>query len=42
MNSKVEEARQRSVNLLDETRRETRSTLSRLDPEWVVLTDERA
>ena len=42
MISKVEEARQRSLNLLDETRLETRSTLSGIDPERVVHTDERA
>jgi hypothetical protein len=42
MISKVEEERQESLNLLNETRRETQSTLSRLDPDKIVHTDERA
>jgi hypothetical protein len=42
MNSNLQEARQQSLNLLDKTRRETRSILSRLDPGLVVNTDERA
>jgi hypothetical protein len=42
MNSSVEQRRRQTLNLLDKTRRETRSELSRLDPERVVHTDERA
>jgi DinB superfamily len=42
MNSNVEEARRQSLSLLNTTRRATRSTLSRLDPEQVVHNDERA
>jgi hypothetical protein len=42
MNSNVEERRRQTLDLLEKTRRETRSALSRLDPERVVHTDERA
>ncbi len=42
MNSNVEETRRLMLALLDRTRRETRSLLSRLDPERVVHDDERA
>jgi len=42
MNSNVEERRRQTLDLLDKTRRETRSLLSRLDPERVVHKDERA
>lgn len=42
MNSNVEEPRRQTLKLLDTTRRETRATLSRLNPEQVVHTDERA
>ena len=42
MNSKVKETRRLTLDLLDKTRRETRSLLSGLDPERVVHTDERA
>ena len=42
MNSGIETRRRRTLDLLDETRRETRSALSALDPERVVHTDQRA
>lgn len=42
MNSSVEERRRQSLDLLEKTRHDTRSALSRLDPERVVHTDERA
>ena len=42
MNPNVEETRRQILNLLDTTRRETRSLLSHLDPEKVVHTDEQA
>ena len=42
MNSNVEETRRSILDLLEKTRRETRLTLSRLDPERVVHDDERA
>ena len=42
MNSNVEETRRLMLELLDKTRRETRSLLFRLDPERVVHNDERA
>jgi len=42
MNSNVEETRRLMLDLLDKTRRETRSLLSQLDPERVVHNDERA
>jgi hypothetical protein len=42
MNSNVEERRRQTLDLLDKIRHETRSALSRLDPERVVHTDERA
>ncbi len=38
----VEEARRSLLNLLEQTRRETRSLLSALDPQRVVHNDERA
>lgn len=40
--SAAEEARRRSLDLLESTRRETRMLLSALDPERVIHTDERA
>jgi hypothetical protein len=42
MNSDLHERRRELLALLEETRRETRSLLSGLDPEQVVHTDERA
>lgn len=42
MNSNVQERRRQMLDLLEETRAETRSVLSSLDPEQVVHTDERA
>jgi hypothetical protein len=42
MNSNVEETRRQMLDLLEETRHETRAVLSRLDPELVVNHDERA
>ena len=42
MNSSVEERRRQTLDLLDQIRHETRSALSRLDPERVIHTDERA
>ena len=42
MNSNVEERRRQTLDLLEKTRGETRSALSRLDPERVVHIDERA
>ena len=42
MNPNVEETQRQILNLLDTTRRETRSILSPLDPERIVHTDERA
>ncbi len=42
MDSNVEESRRRTLELLEETRRSTRSVLSPLDPEQVVHNDERA
>lgn len=42
MDSNVEETRRQTLDLLERTRRETRMTLSRLDPERVVHDDERA
>ncbi len=42
MNTSYGETRQRMINLLDTTRRETRSLLSGLDPDRVIHTDERS
>jgi hypothetical protein len=42
MNSNFEETRRRTLDLLDTTRRATRSALSHLDSQMVVHTDERA
>jgi len=42
MISDIEQARRSSLDLLDQTRRATRSALSSLDPELVVNNDERA
>ncbi len=42
MIANVEESRRSLLNLLEQTRRETRSLLSSLDPECVVHNDERA
>ncbi len=42
MNTDIEESRRRTLDLLEETRCLTRSTLSKLDPERVVHNDERA
>jgi hypothetical protein len=42
MNSNVEGRRRQTLDLLDRTRRETRSALFPLDPERVVHSDERA
>jgi hypothetical protein len=42
MNSDVQERRHQTLDLLDRTRHETQSLLSRLDPERVVHADERA
>jgi hypothetical protein len=42
MTASIEETRFLLLNLLDKTRRETRETLSGLDPERLIHTDERA
>ncbi len=42
MGSSVENRRRQMLDLLDNTRRETTSALSRLDPDRVVHTDDRA
>lgn len=42
MSSSVKETRRLLLNLLDKTRRETRTLLSSLDPERIIHTDERA
>ncbi len=42
MHSSIEASRQSMLDLLDRTRRETRTTLSRLDPTRVIHSDERA
>ncbi len=41
MNNTVDETRRAMVNLLEDTRRDTRALLSSLDPDRVIHTDER-